>query len=135
MKIFRTISAIILAFLVFFSSTSFMVGFHFCQGKIQKVALFTKAEGCKMPTQVPSCHKHVTNPCCDDEVVFHEASSFKGSVDQIQLHAPAAVDLSLPPVLISEIIPAASVARTEYYNYDPPLRSVDLSLTHRVFLI
>jgi hypothetical protein len=73
--------------------------------------------------------------CCDDEVVFHEASTFKGSVEQIQLDAPAAFDLSLPAVLISELIPAASLAREEYHHYDPPLRSVDLSLAHRVFLI
>lgn len=134
MKALRSISAVILAFLVLVSSTSIMVGFHICMDEVQNVALFAKADGCEKEQSLPPCHRHSNAPCCDDETVIHKGDDFKATA-KTQIIAPAPVALEQPLILIAEIIPAAPLARTHYYNYDPPLRSCDLTVAHQVFLI
>ena len=48
MKAVKTIFVFALALLVLVSSTSFMVGIHFCSGEVADMALFTEAEPCAM---------------------------------------------------------------------------------------
>jgi hypothetical protein len=124
-----------LALLVLVSSTSFMVGFHICMGEVQNVALFTKADGCEKEKSLPPCHRHMNAPCCEDETILHKGDNFKASIAHYQVVAPAAIDIEQPLILISEVIPSAPISRTKYYNYDPPLRSCDLTVEHQVFLI
>jgi hypothetical protein len=135
MKAFRTISAVMLALLVLFSSTSFMIGMHFCMGEVQNIALFTKADVCEKEQSMPPCHRHMKVPCCEDKTVVHKGDDFKASLASLQILAPAAIDIEQPSILISEIIPSAPVSRIQYYQYDPPLRSCDLTVEHQVFLI
>ena len=135
MKLIHSISGILLAFLVLVSSTSFMVGMHLCGGEVQNVALFGKAESCQVEKALPACHKHMKPACCQDELVFHEGIDFKGSIEHKHIVTPAPIDIEQPAVLISEVIPASSITRVQYYNYDPPLRSCDLTVAHQVFLI
>lgn len=135
MKAARSISAVVLAALVLVSSTSFMVGMHFCMGELQNVALFTEADGCPNEQRVPTCHRPAKSPCCAEEVVIHEADDFKVSQGNIQLAPVVSIEIAQPLVLISELIPVAPRSRVNYYNYDPPLRSCDLTVEHQVFLI
>lgn len=135
MKAIRSISAVLLATLVLVSSTSFMVGMHICKGEVQNVALFDKADSCQKEKVLPACHKNMKPACCEDETVIHEGTDFKGSVEHILVTAPAPTDIEQPVALISEIIPASPLAQFKYYNYDPPLRSCDLTIDHQVFLI
>jgi hypothetical protein len=135
MKVIRTISAILLAILVLVTSTSFMVGMHFCQGEVQNVALFSKAEACEKEQSLPPCHRHTKAPCCEDETIVHKGDDFKSSPDQFHLSTSLLVDIEQAIYLISEIIPSAPVSRIQFYNYDPPLRSYDLTVEHQVFLI
>lgn len=135
MKAIRSISAVLLALLVLVSSTSFVVGMHICMGKVQNIALFGRADSCHTEKPLPKCHKHMKPACCQDEVVYHEGTDFNTSVEHVNIIAPAPADMEAPVIVISEIIPASSIARTRYYNYDPPLRSCDLTVEHQVFLI
>lgn len=135
MKQFRSILSVAFAVLVLFSSSSFMVGVHLCGGHVQDVALFTKSEGCAMEKKMPPCHKHESKPCCEDETILHQGEDFQASVTNISLAPIPAMDMELPSVLISEVIPSAPVARIQYYNYDPPLRDNDLTVSLQVFLI
>ncbi len=135
MKALRSISAVILAIIVLVSSTSFTVGMHICMGEVQNVALFGKADSCQKEKALPACHKHMKPACCEDELVYHEGTDFKGSIEHIHIVAPASIDIERPLILISEVIPASPISRTQYYNYDPPLRSCDLTVEHQVFLI
>jgi hypothetical protein len=135
MKVFRSISAVILAIMVLVSSTSFMVGMHICMGEVQNVALFGKADSCQKEKALAACPKHMKPACCDDELVYHEGTDFKGSIEHIHIATPASIDIEQSVVLISEVIPASPVAQFNYYNYDPPLRSCDLTVEHQVFLI
>lgn len=135
MTLLRTISAFALAFLVMISSSSFMVGIHFCKGELKHLALLTKAEGCEKEKKLPPCHKHLASPCCDDEQVIHEGEGFKATFADVSSSPAPVSDLELPLAVISEIIPDSPSSKTQYYNYDPPLRSSDLTVAHRVLLI
>ena len=135
MKFLKTISVFTMAFLVLVSSSSFMVGIHWCAGEIQNIALLSKAEGCEMEKNLPPCHKRAAEPCCEDETLLHEGEGFKASVSDIAIAPSPTLDLELPHVVLSEVIPSVSFLQPEYYNYHPPLRSYDLTISHRVFLI
>ena len=135
MKIIRSISAVLLSVLVVVSSTSFMVGMHICGGEVENIALFGKAESCQKEKALPPCHKHMKLACCQDELVFHEGTDFKGSIEHHHIVIPAPIDIEQPAILISEVIPASPIARFQSFNYDPPLRSYDLTVAHQVFLI
>ena len=90
MKLFKVIVAGLLIVLVMISSTNFLVGIHFCMGDIQKVSLFSEASGCEMQkTIVPPCHKHLQEPCCDDETVIHESDEFNASQNELSVFAVA----------------------------------------------
>lgn len=132
MKLFRSILSVAFSALVLVSSTSFMVGIHFCGGAVQDVSLFSQADCCE---KKPACHRHMKGPCCEDETVIHKGEELKGAVAQIYLMVPAAVDTVLPGVLISEVIPSVPLPGIKYYNYDPPLRSCDLTVEYQVFLV
>lgn len=112
-----------------------MVGVHLCGGQIQDVALFTKADVCEMEKKMPPCHKHLAKPCCEDETIVHTGENFKVSSTDVVISPIPATDMELPAVLISEIIPSTPLSHTPLYNYDPPLRPADLTVSFRVFLI
>jgi hypothetical protein len=135
MKFLKTISVFTMAFLVLFSSSSFMVGIHWCAGEIQSMALLSEADGCEMEKNLPPCHKHVSEPCCEDETILHQGEGFKASVSDIAISISPTLDLELPHVILSEVIPSVPFLHPDYYDYDPPLRSYDLTVSHRVFLI
>ena len=135
MKVFRTISTIAFSLLVVFSSSSFMIGIHICCGNIQDVALFTNAQSCANKMKMPHCNKKESKPCCEDERVIHEGQEIRSDVSKLQLAPVPVADIDKPLVLIAEVIPSASFAKTKYYNYDPPLRSTDLTVSFQVFLI
>jgi hypothetical protein len=135
MSALRTIAAVTLACLVLISSTSFIVGLHICMGQVENIALFDHADSCQKEKSLPACHKQMKPACCEDETVFHEATNFKASVERPEIVPPAPIDVEQPLVPISEVIPVAEISRTQYYNYDPPFRSSDLTVFLQVFLI
>lgn len=135
MKRIRPILSLSLAILVLFSSSSFVVGLHLCGGQIQNIALFTKAAECEMERRMPPCHKHESKPCCEDESIIHQGEDFQVSTTDITFNGALALDVELLSVVISEIIPSASVSRIAFYNYDPPLPPVDLTVSLQVFII
>ena len=77
----------------------------------------------------------MTAACCEDGVIIHDGEDFKNVTEQISLALPTSIDIDQPAVEIAEIIPTAQVASTQYFDYDPPLRSCDLTVVHQVFLI
>ncbi|HEY3406369.1 MAG TPA: hypothetical protein VGK59_23435 [Ohtaekwangia sp.] len=134
MKVIRSISIILLAVLSLVASTRFTVGMHFCMGEIKSVALFTKAPACFNEKEVPPCHRKA-KPCCEDQTVVHEEEDFKLSASSFYTYVPVATDIERPAVFVSEIIPAAPLSKIQYHQYDPPLRTCDITVAYRVFLI
>jgi hypothetical protein len=135
MKFLKTISVFAMAFLVLVSSSSFMVDIHLCKDKIWDMGLFSKAVDCEMTKKLPPCHKQMLASCCDDETIVHEGEGFNASASDITVAVPTALDVSLPDVILSVIVPSIPFLHPDYCNYDPPLRSYDLTVSHSVFLI
>ena len=135
MKQFRSILSVAFAFLVLFSSSNLMVSLHLCGGHVQNVALFSKAEVCEMEKQMPPCHRPLANKCCDDETIIHNSENFNAPANDISISPEQAIDIELPSVLISEVIPASSFSRVKFRNYDPPVRATDLNVSLHTFLI
>ena len=135
MNKYRSILSLAAVVLVLVSSSSFMVGIHLCGGDVQNVALFTKADVCEMEKQLPPCHKQEPRSCCDDEVIVHEGENFKVSSTEISIASFPVMEMAMPDVIISEIIPASPVKKFRHHNYDPPLRAEDLTVSLQVFLI
>jgi len=136
MKVFRVISALVLAILVLVSSTNFLVGIHFCMGDVQNVTLFSESSGCEMPKKIiPPCHKHVQEPCCDDETVVHESDDVFASQNEATVVGPDSLHLAALPVFIADIVPSNTLAQTYRPLYDPPLRSPDYTVDFRTLWI
>ncbi|HYC84879.1 MAG TPA: hypothetical protein VEB86_06640 [Chryseosolibacter sp.] len=134
MKAIRSISSLLLAFLVLMSSTSFMVGVHLCSGNVRDVAIFSKAQPCPNEKPVPACHRH-ENPCCEDNAVVHAGEDFHGSDFKNLAPVVQPVALVTLPLLLSEIVPSVPVIGDRADQYDPPLPADDLIVEHRVLLI
>jgi hypothetical protein len=135
MKHYRSIVSAVFAILVLFSSSSFIVGIHLCCGHVQDVALFAPAEDCGMGNTMPPCHRPASKTCCENEAIIHSGDDFKASVKGVMLPQVPVMDMELPHVLIAEVIPSLQLTPTEFYNYDPPLRKADLTVSLQVFLI
>lgn len=104
-------------------------------GRVQHVALFSKAEGCAMERSLPPCHRHMNAPCCEDKTMVHKADDVKLSQNDIHVLPPAFVEMEQPLTLIAEVIPASFTSRAQYYYYDPPLPSRDITVEQHLFLI
>ncbi len=134
MKLFYSIVSSAFALLVLFASSNVMVGIHLCGGQIQNVALFGEADKCEME-KLPPCHRHESIPCCQDETIVHNAQDFNDHVTQLNITPTQVVDLVHPSILLDEVISSESISRFHHHNYDPPLRSHDLTVSLHVFLI
>lgn len=135
MKKFRSILSIVLAALVLVSSTSFIVGMHYCSGEIQHIALFTKAESCEMEMSMPPCHRQDKSSCCDDETVIHSGEDFNVNAAAVTIPFAQFVTLAFSSVILKEIIPTADVSKVSPFHYDSRWRERDLTIAFKVFLI
>lgn len=134
MKNLQPIASLTLALLVLVSSTSFMVGIHFCSGKVQNIALFTKAEGCEMEKELPPCHRQMKTSCCDDETVIHEGEDFDSSKAEISIPATSFVAIAAPVTVLSAVIPDRNLTSQKFF-YQSPHRAGDFIVSHRQLLI
>lgn len=129
---------IILAVLLFISSTGFVVNKHYCQNELKSMALFHKAEPCHQDKATKSCPMHSSGEqekkdCCDDKTEYVKASD-----EQV---APS-FEINLPniPVLWAAIfvvfnieLPALDSNTLHYLTYKPPIVLNDLSVLLQVF--
>lgn len=76
----------------------------------------------------------MAEPCCEDETLVHEADLFKTTGHSFDLTTNF-IAAEMPAVVLSFLVPEYSTARFLPVDYDPPLRSSDLTILHRVFLI
>jgi hypothetical protein len=133
MKLFRTISSLLLATLVLMASSSFYVGVHTCGGTVKAVAFLEEADDCGHQS-LPPCHRQLMKGCCENENIMHDGDDFKSQSSQITVEIPFATELEQVDVLVAEIIPSV-LSTVEYPTYDPPLRTSDKLTTLQVFLI
>jgi hypothetical protein len=135
MRSVRSIVSCVFILLVFVSSTPFMVGIHFCSGKIQNLALFARAEGCEKEKNLPPCHRRENSSCCDDAAVVHEGEVFNASVSKSGVPPVSFVPIAFPAFILSDINRGNFNAKEKIFKYDTPLRTRDRTVAYQVFLI
>jgi len=151
-------SNIILAFLVFFSTTGFVVNKHFCQDELRQVSLFVKGEtchhkmekmadmeACPMKGMKKSCSKDdsCTNKqspskkkdCCHDEsqYVKSEQTQEKQSVEFPQLNNPVLVGVLF--VALNLELPSIDDHALPFLTYKPPIVGNDMQVLLQTFLL
>ena len=137
-QVLHKISAILLAFIVLFSSLSFSVYEHICGGEIAEVSYFTEADSCDMVMSIcetidasqQSIHK---KPCCNDH-----AEIFQGN----DINQQAQSSLKIPQVqfltafVTTYISLFNEVKITPFYNdYSPPLVVKNIYKLDEIYLI
>lgn len=147
-------TAVLIAILMFFSSTGFSMDVHFCGGKIESFSFFGVADACDM-MQVARQEKKDSIPCCaapeeeikscpneaildgnccqnknivlDNLEEFEISNPFIGHYQQIFVTAI----LWFTDFDLNEI----SKEQINYAHYNPPLLEQDFSILNQVFRI
>jgi hypothetical protein len=134
MKLFRTISSLLMAALVLLASSSFYVGVHYCGGTIKAIAFLDEADGCGHP-ELPPCHRKVMESCCENDQVVHESQELKAELTNI-LPALSSADIVHQSVVLAEIIPAVEINPIPYFSDHPPaFTGHDIIISFQSFLI
>jgi hypothetical protein len=143
------IIALLLAFLVFFSSAGIAMDIHYCQGEFKSISFIGKAKSChEIAQQKASCPHHQKQQekscsaanekdCCDNEVLY-----FQSDQDQ-QI---AAADLMLTKTEQQFILACSFLLFADRYcfdadqrvpvpEYSPPIIPRDISVLFETFLL
>jgi hypothetical protein len=139
MSSIRPIVAVFLASLVLIASIGVTVNLHMCGGSVQSVALFIKAQPCKM--EMPkSCHgsKSLTkrNGCCEEESILLKGKETTAELKTVTELTPSFNLISvILPVLYSICEVDSFSASPQYAHYKPPLVDRDITVFVQSFLI
>jgi len=136
-EIFKKIAAILMAFVVVFSTMSFSISEHYCGDHLVDSALFSKAESCGMELQ----KKSPTNECSVDK-----EDCCSDVVKQIEGQTNLKTDLSNLTFQQQVFVTAFSYSYVNLFEgldenivpfkyYSPPLIVTDIQILDQVFLI
>jgi len=136
-QIFQKISAILMAFVVLFSTMSFTFSEHYCGDYLVDSALFSKAESCGMemdkPAPTKDCSVQKDNCCSDVVKQFEGQSDLKITSTYISLEQQVFISsfiysfVNLFEGLENNIIP--------FKDYSPPLIVKDIQVLDETYLI
>ena len=134
---FQKISAILMAFVVLFSTMSFSISEHYCGDYLVDSALFSKAESCGMEMDIPTPTKDCSvqkDNCCSDVVKQIEGQSdLKITSTDITFEQQVFIAsfiysyVNLFEGLENNIIP--------FKDYSPPLIVTDIQVLDEAYLI
>ncbi|REE80748.1 hypothetical protein BX611_2401 [Lutibacter oceani] len=136
-QFFTKITAVLMAFVVLFSTMSFTISEHFCGDYLVDSALFSKAESCGMEMQKPSptkdCSINKDNCCSDILKQFEGQSELKTDVFKLNFEQQVFITsfvcsyINLFEGLEENIIP--------FKDYSPPFIVKDIQTLDEIFLI
>lgn len=150
MLIYKKISrhfAPLLALMIFVSSMSYSVDFHYCQGQLKSFSLMGKAKNChEMATKISTCKHHkakedslasesVDKNCCNNETVYFESDLDK------QLIGSDFVDIDVDQ--FETVLYSAGTSNyiefyeqdVPYLHYKPPLIRKDIPVLFESYLL
>ena len=139
MSSIRPIAAVFLASLVLIASIGVTVNLHLCGGNLQSIALFVKAQPCKM--EMPkSCHeskaKTKRTGCCEEESILLKGKETTAELKTVTELTPSFNLISvILPVLYSIIEVDSYSASPRYAQYKPPIVERDITIFVQSFLI
>ena len=138
-------SNIILALLIFFSSTGFTVNSHYCQNELKGVNVFLHPKTCHEKQSKASCHKEAQTSCelekaCKNGCCTNTSDYVK--LDQDQQFNGFEFKAFDDPVVIAALWLLSGFnfaddikVSIEYLNYKPPLLDFDFPAVLQSFLL
>jgi hypothetical protein len=136
-QLFRKITAILMAFVVLFSTMSFTFSEHYCGDLLVDSALFSKAETCGMAMETApatsDCNA-IKKDCCSDKVKQIEGqSNLKIDFQKISFQqAPFVIAFTYAYLNLFE---GTSTTTVPFTAYSPPLVNKDIAVLYQVFRI
>lgn len=145
------IVSIILASLIFFSSTGISMNLHYCQGHLRSISILPKSECCSTETKKEYCQKHVTQSVTVDtcssndggkKCCHNEKLQVKSLDQDLLLVKLSQREFSFPQIAVAtvEIIAFSEVSFddlliTHFDQYKPPLPKGDIQVLFQTFLL
>ena len=136
-KVLHKILAMVLAFVVLFSTMSFSVGMHYCGDTLVHTALFKKAKSCGMEMQKETASSNcpiIEKNCChDEEILVKGQKELKLSFDNINLQQ----QVFITSFVYSYIYPLVESQEkgSTFDEYPPPLIVKTIYKLDEVYLI
>ncbi|MEW7290676.1 HYC_CC_PP family protein [Aquimarina sp. 2304DJ70-9] len=136
-KYFHNILALLMSFVVLFSTMSFTFNMHYCGKTVVDVALFKEAKTCGMEMQQSLSSSEdliMKKGCCTDkQLTFEGQDELKISFDKLTLTQQIfVVSLYTSYTNLFEGLKENSVP---FKEYPPPLLVKDIQVLHETFLI
>ena len=132
--IYRNILSILLAFLVVFSSSSFVVSQHYCGSRLIDITVFGNLDKCFSADEKPIEQTCVqVKSCCNDVLISvpsNDLVSNSFGVDIVTL----TFDLNTTTAFSKKEIGTDSKS-TFFKNYKPPRLIQDIPIFYEVYLI
>lgn len=136
-QLFKKITAILMAFVVLFSTMSFTISEHYCGDYLVDSALFSKAESCGMEMQklatTKDCSVNKDN-CCSD-VLTHIEGQSELKTDLSNLNFNQQVFVASYIYSYINLFEGLDKNSVPFKNYAPPLIVKDIQVLDNVFLI
>jgi hypothetical protein len=133
---------IILALLIFVSSTGFTINSHFCKDQLKDIRVFFKADDCYKKYYAQKTKKacHVKKQSCENNCCKNTSEYYKLDLDQ-QLNSFDFKAFESPQliatlwVILNFKLTITDSKSTDYLNYKPPLIVSDLPVDLQTFLL
>lgn len=136
-QFFRKIAAILMAFVVLFSTMSFSFSEHFCGDHLVDLALFSKAESCGMEMEKATADSDCNTfkkDCCSDKVKQIEGQS-NLKVDFNNLTIPQQDFVVAFTYSYLNLFEGVDNKINAFEEYTPPLVHKDFKVLYGVFRI
>ncbi len=138
MKVFRKkIGAILMTFVVLFSTMSFTVNQHYCGGELVASALFLKADSCGMEEKTPSkedCNL-VDKNCCDNVIKVYKGQKELEATNILRLNSSQQLFIASFIYTYINLFKGLENNIVPFKNYSPPILVTDIHIVDQVFLI
>ena len=136
-QLFTKISAVLMTFVVLFSTMSFTYSEHYCGDFLVDSALFSKAESCGMAMEIASVDSDCNSfkkDCCSDEVKQIEGqSNLKIDFSKLTFEQQNIVVAYTYSYL--NIFESIETKINAFEAYSPPLVDKDIAVLYQVFRI
>jgi len=136
-QVINKIAAVLMAFVVLFSTMSFTISEHYCGDYLVNSSLFSKAESCGMEMQKPSPTKDCSvnkDNCCSD-VLTHIEGQSELKTDLSNLNFDQQVFVASFVYTYVNLFEGLDRNVVPFKNYSPPLIVRDFQVLDGVFLI
>tara|TARA_R110001583_G_scaffold53483_2_gene164956 strand:+ start:8474 stop:8890 length:417 start_codon:yes stop_codon:yes gene_type:complete len=136
-QVFKKISAILMAFVVLFSTMSFSFSEHFCGDQVMDFALFSKAESCELPMKTAATSSDcisVIKDCCSD-IIKQVKGQDELNVVFTNLNLEQQVFLASFTYTYLNLFEGIDFEINVFKDYSPPLADKDFNVLYSVFRI